>query len=352
MPLARTSLLGQISNGSGNFGAGAFTTNAFTPPDNSLLVVMVQAIENGGVDPLLADLTISGGGLTFANQVQVSEDLDFSDAVRIYTAPVVAGASMTLTMDCGTRSIGEYAVSVEACTGHHPSSPVGATATGHATSGFSGPPDPVALTLSGAPAPTSLVFAAMGMCKAPNPGTTQGAGWTELQDLNNTDWGGLQTQVRGSSTSTSVDWADIRAGGGSLFNYAAAAIEIKANTVTAAALAGSITAAGATNKQTAKTLTGTTTAAAAMAKVAAKALAGTATATAALTRAAAKVLTGQATPAGAVRKILTRIFGGAATGAGSVTTALPTPVAADITHLAGPQRATHIGGPQRATHIR
>lgn len=229
MALARTSLLGQISGASGTFGAGAFVTSSFTPPDNSLLVVSVSIIENGGANPPLTDLTISGGSLTYTARASDSADTAFATSTVVYTAPVTAGAPMTLTLDCGARSIAEYSVSVVAYTGHNAASPVGATAIGHQVGGFGAAPTAASITLTGAPASTSEVVAAVGMDKSV-AGVTPGSGWTELHDAHNTDWGGLETQYRGGSTSTTVAWVDLRTGGGALFNFAAAAIEIKATT--------------------------------------------------------------------------------------------------------------------------
>lgn len=229
MALARTSLLGQISGASGTFGSGSFVTSSFTPPDNSLLVVSVSLIENGGANPPLADLTISGGGLTYTARASDSADTAFATSTVVYTAPVITGASMTLTLDCGARSVAEYSVSVVAYTGHNAASPVGATAIGHQVGGFGAAPTAASITLTGAPAATSEVVAAVGMDKSV-AGVTPGSGWTELHDAHNTDWGGLETQYRGGSTSATVAWVDLRTGGGALFNFAAAAIEIKATT--------------------------------------------------------------------------------------------------------------------------
>ncbi len=231
MALSRTSLLGQISpTPTGNFGTGNFVTNAFTPPDNSLLVVGVSIIENNGTttDPLSA-ITVSGGGWTYTGGPGVSvSPTSYPTATKIFTAAVGTGASMTLTIGTGGRAIGEYAVSVVAYTGYNTGAPTGATATGSQNGGFSGPPSPFSITLSAAPASTNEVFAVAGMDKSAAGATPGTAGtWTEVDDLTNTDWGGLESEVRTGSTSTTVDWADLRSGGGALFNVAAVAVEVK-----------------------------------------------------------------------------------------------------------------------------
>lgn len=230
MALSRTDLLGAISGASGTFGTGAYTTSPFTPPNNCLLVAGVSAIENGGSTPLLTDLTIAdSAGLTWTNRVEQSAATAFSTGTRIWTAPVTTGTSMTITLDCGTRDIAEYSISVVAYTGYNTTTPTGATATGSQVGGFSGPPTPASITLSPAPAATSEVFAVVGMDKN-TADCTPGSTFTEIHDVENTNWGGLESEARTGSTSTTVDWTDMRPNGGAIFNYAAVAVEIKAFT--------------------------------------------------------------------------------------------------------------------------
>ena len=231
MGLSRTDLLGSTT--AGGFGPGAYTTAAFTPPDNSLLCVTIEAIDDSGSN-IATTLTLSdSAGLTWLKRISVDTGSGgFNTATQFYMAPVTTGVSMTLTLDAGALNIQHYSVSVVAYTGHNAASPIGVTASGIQTSGFTGPPDPFSLTLSGAPASTSEVFAALGANRSTS-GATPGSGWTEVHDVQGSGaWGGLQTQVRTGSTSTSVTWADARAGGGSLFNLAAIAVEIKAETST------------------------------------------------------------------------------------------------------------------------
>jgi hypothetical protein len=231
--LARTDLLQAISGTSGNFGTGNYTTGSFTPPSSSLLVVAEVYVENSGTttDPA-SSLTISGGGWTYSAGPSITAaPTAFPTTVKIWTAAVSTGASMTLTLGAGGRSAGMYAVSVVAYTGYDTGTPTGATATGQQNGGFAGPPTPAAITLSGTPATSSECFAAVGMDKS-LIGTTPGSSpttWTEVHDsMHSTDWGGLETEVRSGVASTSVSWDDLRSGGGALFNMAAAAIEIRA----------------------------------------------------------------------------------------------------------------------------
>jgi hypothetical protein len=237
--LSRTTLLGAISGASGSFGTGNYTPSAFTPPSSSLLVVAVVFIENASVttDPRSA-MTISGGGWTYTGRIDaVASPTDTPTATKIWTAPVGTGASMSLTVGSGGRSAGLYAVSAVAYTGYDVATPVGATASGSATSGFTSPPTAASITLNGAPAAASETFAVVGIDKSA-AGATPGTNgtWTELHDVTNTDWGGLESEARTGSTSTTVDWADLRSGGGALFNWAAAALEIRQASAAVASL--------------------------------------------------------------------------------------------------------------------
>jgi hypothetical protein len=223
--LTRTNLLGQIS--AEGIGTGGFTTNAFTPPNNSLLVVVVFGQAGNGVSATYTNFTCSGGGLTFNRRVGIDNvDTSFDLGIAIFTAPVTTGASMTLAVAQGTSSFNVWAVSAFAYTGYDTSSPVGAIATGSDS-------QPVAvdgaysITLNAAPAASSEVAAGLGMDKEVI-GTTPGSAFTELHDLQSGASAGLETEVRTGSTSTTVDWIDTNTGSGStIFAIAAAALEIK-----------------------------------------------------------------------------------------------------------------------------
>lgn len=233
MALARTDLLGAVSSGNPH-GTGVYTTASFTPPSNSLLVVGVTTQENGSAATTAANLTIAGGSLVYTSRVSVGTGGAGETYSRIYTAPVGTGASMTLDLDDGALNVAVYGVSVVAYTGYDTGTPTGATATNTKTGGF-GAPDAATATLSGAPATTSEVFAFVGINKSAAT-ATPGAGWTEVHDATNVAWGhGFESEIRTGSTSTSVDWVDVRPGGGALFGWAAVALEIKADAGAAAA---------------------------------------------------------------------------------------------------------------------
>src|SRR4051812_47599034 len=124
--LTRTTLTEQSS--AGNFGTGAFTTAAFTPANNSLIVVVAaqSATTDSGAEG--TDLTITdSAGLTWTSRVAtagVAAQADWSYGARIWTASVTTGQSMTVSIDCGAFNIYNYDVAVYQFTGHDTVNPV------------------------------------------------------------------------------------------------------------------------------------------------------------------------------------------------------------------------------------
>jgi hypothetical protein len=263
MSLARSDLLQQIN--AGNLGTGSFVPAAFTPPANSYMLVGVLATENSGSAPNPNDVTVSSNtGLTFSKPVAaIAVGASFATYVAIFAAPVAVSASTTLTVSFAGRSISVAGVSVAAWTGYNTGTPTGATATGSQTAGFT-TPNPAVLTLTGTPAATSEVWGFIGADKNTadiTPGTS--IGYTETADQFNgaSVNAGFESEVRGSSTSTTVRWDDVRPGGGALFNWGALAVEVLAQTeadMNAALTAtGSMSASLTVEEHAAATLTAT-----------------------------------------------------------------------------------------------
>lgn len=266
MGLARTDLLQQINSTSGgNQGTGNFVPAAFTPPANSLLVVGVFGTENSGSAPNVNDVTVSSNtGLTFSKPVTpIAVGASFATYDAVFIAAVSASVSTTLTVGFTGRSMSAVGVSVAAWTGYDTSTPIGATATGQQTGGFS-TPNPATLTLTAPPAATSEVWGFVAADKNTadiTPGTS--IGFTETADQFNPSAvnGGFESQVRGGSTSSTVRWDDIRPGGGALFNWGALAIEVRAATEQDLTFAytgtGSMSLALSNEEHLAQALTGT-----------------------------------------------------------------------------------------------
>lgn len=96
------------------------TTASFTPPSGSLLVAAVVA--SSADDPV-----VSGGGLTWTRRVR-----NLDGGCELWTAPVVTGASMTVSVAVTDSGFGMGAgLKVDVVTGHYTTNPIGNTGTGN-----------------------------------------------------------------------------------------------------------------------------------------------------------------------------------------------------------------------------
>ena len=217
----------------GTFDPLTITTGSFTPANGSLLVAIGGAAVAGAETP--GDYSASfgitdssaGGPLTWTPRANVGNTGSEGGQMRVWTAPVVTGVSMTVTLSTPVgNDMNRMLVSVIQVTGYDTVTPVGVTGTDAAiaTDGAD------SVTLSGSPAATSLII---GGRAAGTPGTgtilaSPDTGHTELHDLNITDNTGLQTQQRDAgSTSTAFSWADVANGTTTIANGVGLAIEIK-----------------------------------------------------------------------------------------------------------------------------
>ena len=223
MALARVNRHQQTSGNA--FGAGAFTTTSFTPSDNTLLVCRISAVSQADDGLTANDLTITGGGLTWTSRVSQTGPTGWAYAERVWTAPVSTGASMTIGADAGAFAIENYRVEVYEYSDYNTGSPVGGIAVGTDADGN----DAASITLSATPATTSevLAFSTVVLNGAAGTFTTEGSGWTELFDTSRDGWWCFESQVRGSSTSTDVSWADLNTLDTLATGAAMVALEIK-----------------------------------------------------------------------------------------------------------------------------
>jgi hypothetical protein len=187
--------------------------DAFTPSANSIVVVVMGCINDGGrVDT--GGLAVTGGGLTWTRQLQVGvEASGWSQTFEVWTAPVGSSPPSVALNVAGAIASGSYAAHVHVnafdFTGYDTSSPIG---TKKIVSGAGTEYGAYSMTLDAAPASSSIVLAGR-YCSTSggNPtNATVGSGWTELYDYgtDTSGQGDLQTQERTGSTSTSVAWAD------------------------------------------------------------------------------------------------------------------------------------------------
>lgn len=226
MALSYTNLVSAASGG--NYGTSSYSSGSFTPPNNSLIVALVggQAWP-GSVPSAASPFTCTGGSLTWTRRlIATTASNGWPSQLELWTAPVTTGASMTITVDHASATMGGWLIHAIAITGYDTGSPIGASATNNSftTDGAA------SLTLSGAPASDSVVIAArlFQMDTAGGSSANPGSGFTEIYDTSVNDWASMESQRRDGSTSTSVPWADVDATGTTIATSVALAIEIKA----------------------------------------------------------------------------------------------------------------------------
>jgi hypothetical protein len=118
---------------------GTAVSDAFTPANNSLLVLCINTDVVGTTNA--TTFNVSGGSLTWNERAKRdSADSEDKGVAAIFTAPVTTGASMTVTIGLQTHDGTDYLTvsgQVYVVTGQH-SSPIGATAEGSHTANPSG----------------------------------------------------------------------------------------------------------------------------------------------------------------------------------------------------------------------
>ena len=218
--LTRTNRIGTQS--SSGHGTGSFVTGSFTPSDDSLLVVIVGCMEDSGSSDPSGDLTISdSAGLTWTSRANTGNASAWSIGVRIWTAPVTTGTSMTVTIDCGARDIYWYGVTVADYTNYAGVGTAGtnaATATDGADS----------VTLAASPSATSEIIGAIMQDPTGAGGATPGTAVShvELYEVDSLTGAAMQSQARpAGSTSAAFSWDDVGTSA-ALYKGVAAAIEI------------------------------------------------------------------------------------------------------------------------------
>ena len=191
----------------------ALTTGAFTPADNSMLIVIAGAIGNSDSGMRGGDLDISNtAGLTKTAITNSTGSTGWSYGVRAWRLPVTTGVSMTITLSSSVGSINVAPkLVVLQYTGHDTSTPIGAT--GIASIGASAD-GAQSLTLSGTPGATSEVLGvALGAVNSGTVNITEGSGWTEIIDSPQADQRRFELQGKTNLGSTTLPWQDVAVGG-------------------------------------------------------------------------------------------------------------------------------------------
>lgn len=218
-------------------GTASWASASFTPAAGALILVIVFARGAALQGNFAANLTVSDGTNTYTPRVTQGNAPDFAMQGRCWTAPEAAGASRTITMDSGSNDVSCAMWFIYELTDYNVATPTG----GKASAALSTPPDgAINMTLDATPLSSSVVISAYGV-DGDSSGTiavTPGAGWSEDGEVGNVTIAAYaQSQQRTSSTSTSVDWVDVRAGTMATFSGVGVALEVLASTAAPAPIA-------------------------------------------------------------------------------------------------------------------
>lgn len=209
-------------------GTGSFTSDAFTPADNSLLLIIVSHMRESETDTTLGTPNISGGSLEYTPFGTANLTPQYSTKLTAWTAPVTTGASMTITVDdANNYDIYTWAIAVIQFTGHDGATPL----TGYISSTTGDIGDGAhSLTLTAAPTADDISLIIHGADASNHPqNPTWAANWNEVYDLGTPDGGfGLCVAQRTGSTSTTASVTDVYTAGGTFYKGSMFAVNVKA----------------------------------------------------------------------------------------------------------------------------
>jgi len=187
-------------------------TGSFTPNNNSLLVAIVlQAGTND--DPT----SVAGGSLTWTKRAEADNDLnDWYGKAWIYTAPVVTGASMTVTATMGSEPERGFNLLVAEIQGHDVDDPIIDTLEFWENAARNNIPNDYTDDFVETPTTNDMLLA-VGFCEfdtATNSNVTGGYNWTEIYSKSARSLGANDNQeyilqYRTNTTDTTVNFFDI-----------------------------------------------------------------------------------------------------------------------------------------------
>ena len=212
-----------------------FTTASISPAANSLLVFFVGVMQDVNAPQAGVPGTVSGGGLTWTDRI--SQPATASWQVQSVLKTAVCGATPgTFTLqftDSGADPMGERCWAVYQITGFDTGTPVtgvvGALGIGAGNGGTAGAATGAeTLTLTAAPVAADITLAfSFADANSASGGTFQsGQGWTREVNGSGASLDTCHGQRTGS-TSTSVQWSEVNAGGGD-YSWTGIAINVKA----------------------------------------------------------------------------------------------------------------------------
>lgn len=202
----------QIASQSGLLGGGqVYQSAAFTPPANSTLVLVVAEISTNGSTlgtTTVADNRTGGNAGTWTNKILQANSTGWICKLTVWTSPQGASpASMrvTSTHHVGGNDTTDYVFhEIVAWTGTDATTPFDNFVASLVASAVDGARS---YTLATAPAVTSTFVSGLySACEAGTMGATPGTDQTETYDAYTDDEHAYQSQIRSSSTSTSISW--------------------------------------------------------------------------------------------------------------------------------------------------
>lgn len=212
-------------------GKTAFSTGNFTPPANSLLVIVVYDLIDATGD--IGQPTISGGSLSYTFVGQARLETSWADRMNVFTAPVGASpASMAITVDDDTnQTVSIWQVAVFAFEGYDTVTPTAGFVTSNTTNVGDGAETQ---TLAATPATDDITISVVNTQANSTAAASFATGWSVIYSWGVANYSYLTVAVRPSSTSTSVECTDTRPGTGTFYYASMMSLIVKA----AAAAAG------------------------------------------------------------------------------------------------------------------
>lgn len=220
------------------YGTGSYTTGSFTPPANSLLLVIIERLGNNTTGDL-GQASCSGGSLSWTFLGSARGEANWSSRTDAHYAEVGGSpSSMTLTVD-DAYNIYQWNVVCVAYTGYDTATPI----AGYVTSGSTDIGDgSETQTLAATPTANDVSLYALFIDCGSIANPTMASGWTELYESGEADSGEVVLAERTGSTSTSVTCDDTYTGA---FNYYKAGMfSWIVKVATSTTITGSITANG------------------------------------------------------------------------------------------------------------
>lgn len=206
-------------------GVISFSPGTLAATADRLLVVVLGMVNDS--NDVLDAITVAGGDLAWTRRVGVGGNAyGYYGALEIWTAPSGAGGDVALSVSASVSvGVDQADLVIHAMEIANAAAAPVQTKTG-AMSGTGAQ----SLTLDSAPASDGIVIGARYVIPETTDNQTAepGAGWSEIYDNGaaSAGYGSLQSQQRGGSTSTGVDWADGFVGAGNLAYGLLAALEI------------------------------------------------------------------------------------------------------------------------------